>query len=122
MEPDLSRNTNYIKGSEKSLKISLESSRSFEMKSMKPTKNILCYSTRQGTAWSSRPKSRFSERMEYVQKGERSKWIFSRCSSRHLGYIKEVERLNIEKHIKLIFQLWDPDVKNTISIKVEIIS
>ena len=42
-----------------------------------------------------------------MQKVEQAKWVFSRRSVKQLGYIKETQRIDIDKQIKLLFELWD---------------
>ena len=51
------------------------------------------------------PITKFSRK---VLKGEQTRWIFSRRSTNQLAYIKEIERIEIEKQIKILCQLWDP--------------
>ena len=51
-----------------------------------------------------------------MQRSERAKWVFSRQSIKQLGYIKESERIDAEKQIKLLFEVWGSDKSETIEV------
>ena len=52
-----------------------------------------------------------------MNKGNQAKWIFTHNSENQLGCIKENERINIGRQVKLLFQLWDADNSGSIGIE-----